>query len=479
MLWMRTILLALLILLSGNGLRAAHAVTRVPDPGFAFVDVNNDGLYSVADKDIGYGSSPSVDINTLITQDGAFDTTRSEGAYRAPYKAVSLVIPASQTLAVAVPMRLKAGFNLIVHGTLNAPSLCLQSGKNMDLTSAQITFDTSLSADSGCNATLTAATITGNVTDSQLCISACGNIYAYQLNGFVAALTAGQYVGVGANGTMILDGASFASIQPAAQVEVVADSIQATNFTSLFSFGEVSVRVGSSGGCGNGGSGGGLSYLDSSIFANTIAICAQDSAMVNGSAFYSSGNTTIQSGGLVTGSSPTTAFTAAGLSVSGNTGIEFSTAGLNVSTCPCTLTASNGPVTLTGAFVVAGGGVDAQARRDINLTGTSLLVDHFAKFTTNGGKIRGMNSFLGTYTGTTDTYVSATASSSVDISGAQWSAPVSITLKSTSSNVSAIASKLTAALIKFYAGGGTINVTNAMLTGMVTYSPNGVTVLGP
>src|SRR5207248_3103243 len=45
----------------------ASAIPPYPlaDPGFSYVDVNNDGMYNPDDGDIGLASTPSVDIDAL------------------------------------------------------------------------------------------------------------------------------------------------------------------------------------------------------------------------------------------------------------------------------------------------------------------------------------------------------------------------------------------------------------------------------
>src|SRR5579862_3225160 len=84
----------------------AAASTGVQDPGFSYVDVNNDGLYNPLDGDIG-------PVDAYI-QDGTFDTARSEGTYRAPRYPASLVISRfQQPITAGVPINIRAGVNLI------------------------------------------------------------------------------------------------------------------------------------------------------------------------------------------------------------------------------------------------------------------------------------------------------------------------------------------------------------------------------
>src|SRR5437660_1224800 len=78
--------LALVIVLGVTVLALpASATVGVADPGFSYVDVNNDGLYNPADGDFG-------PVDPLILNDGRFDTSQSEGPYHAPSRPASLVL---------------------------------------------------------------------------------------------------------------------------------------------------------------------------------------------------------------------------------------------------------------------------------------------------------------------------------------------------------------------------------------------------
>ncbi|HEV2473642.1 MAG TPA: hypothetical protein VGS41_13290, partial [Chthonomonadales bacterium] len=57
---------------------ACRAQGQTADPGFAYVDVDGDGLYTPS-VDIGLDSTPSVDINALI-RTGSFNTSVSQGS---------------------------------------------------------------------------------------------------------------------------------------------------------------------------------------------------------------------------------------------------------------------------------------------------------------------------------------------------------------------------------------------------------------
>ncbi len=119
---------ALVLLLCVTSMVKAQSVTPsypVADPGFAYVDVNNDGMYNPADGDIALTGSSDLTVLTAANH-GVFNTQQSVGAYVAPKYPASLIIPPSVTnLTFTVPTTLKAGLNIVIAGTVNTPSLKL------------------------------------------------------------------------------------------------------------------------------------------------------------------------------------------------------------------------------------------------------------------------------------------------------------------------------------------------------------------
>lgn len=105
------------------------------DPGFPFVDVNHDGLFSAADGDIGI--STGVDILALILNDGSFDARVAEDSYVPPAAPASLVVPKSVTfrrcgLLPSLILHADQDLSFFSRGTLSAPnaSIDLSAGRH-------------------------------------------------------------------------------------------------------------------------------------------------------------------------------------------------------------------------------------------------------------------------------------------------------------------------------------------------------------
>lgn len=105
----------------------------VADPGFCYVDVNNNRLFSATDNDI------PVDLQALLPPDGSFNTQVSKGDYIAPRTRASLIIPESQQLILSEPVNIAAGWDLVIHGRLDAPSIVLSAHNLLDADAAQLT----------------------------------------------------------------------------------------------------------------------------------------------------------------------------------------------------------------------------------------------------------------------------------------------------------------------------------------------------
>ncbi|MBM3494282.1 MAG: hypothetical protein FJX72_08180 [Armatimonadetes bacterium] len=104
----------------------------VADPGFCYVDVNNDRLFSPTDNDI------PVDLQALLPPDGGFNTQVSKGDYIAPRKRASLVIPESQHLIMSESVNIAVGWDLVIHGRLDAPKIVLSAHNILDADAVQI-----------------------------------------------------------------------------------------------------------------------------------------------------------------------------------------------------------------------------------------------------------------------------------------------------------------------------------------------------
>ncbi len=100
----------------------ARADAPIADPGFAFVDVDGDGLYG--SKDV------QVDLPVLAA-DGLFDTQQSEPGYRARRRAAGLVVPPSVYCQIPAAAVLRAGRSITIGGTVEAPGLALVAGEDI------------------------------------------------------------------------------------------------------------------------------------------------------------------------------------------------------------------------------------------------------------------------------------------------------------------------------------------------------------
>jgi len=85
------------------------------DPGFSYVDVNNDGLYNPEDGDV--GASMGVDVDELLAS-GYFNTQMSQGDYVAPADPASLVVV--RRLSNSRGVLVVAGADLTVAASVSA-----------------------------------------------------------------------------------------------------------------------------------------------------------------------------------------------------------------------------------------------------------------------------------------------------------------------------------------------------------------------
>ena len=104
----------------------------VADPGFSYVDVNDNGFYNE-------GVDLPVNLSTILTaNNGTFDTQKSIPAngtfpgYTHPAKPASLVIPSSVTIDFTGngPVMLKAGHSMGIHGVISGDSVSLSAYGN-------------------------------------------------------------------------------------------------------------------------------------------------------------------------------------------------------------------------------------------------------------------------------------------------------------------------------------------------------------
>jgi hypothetical protein len=323
----------------------ATATGGVADPGFSYVDVNNDGLYNPADGDFG-------PVDPLILADGHFDTSQSEGPYQAPCWPVSLVISRAQLPPLTVPLSLKAGVNLIVYGRLKAPTISLQACRNVDLSTSNSEFGTQMTVDAGRDVILDGAAITGDDPSSQLYVSGCGDISARKFANVSTSISTGSLVSLCAGGCMYLDGAQIATSKTGASVTLNAggalEAVDGTNITTLTA-GDVVARSQCN-----------LVRLENdSIDGKTLLVDANCNASVTSSVINTSGATTIQANGSVDGISAV-----------------ISCSCLKVSSCACVdldssnISASPGGIEVTGRGDVTANSVTWTASTKIAVTST-------------------------------------------------------------------------------------------------------------
>src|SRR5579871_1979314 len=298
------------------GPQIGRADTRVADPGFAYVDVNNDGMYSASDGDI--------QVPASLLQAGSFDTSSSKKGYKPPSKPASLVIPASQTLSLTGTLTLKADVNLSVFGNLSASSITLKAAKNTDVTASVLTVADKLTVDATCDAILSGATITATNATSTVSVTAGNNVIGNQAivggNTLVAAALAGQSITIKASNQVQFDEAamlvtaSATSTTPASTITVNgANGVAAVDFAAFLSQGETKLESKS----------GKVDFSNGFALAGSITIDADGDATIQGAALDSGGSVTVKADGNVTGNA-STAISAGSLKVAGDSGVDLS-----------------------------------------------------------------------------------------------------------------------------------------------------------
>jgi len=443
----------------------------VEDPGFVYVDYNNDGLYSTDDGDI--GATSGVDINALIFNDGVFETFRSEGDYHAPCRSVSLVVPASQSLSLTVPLRLEAGYNLIVHGALSAPSITLQACRNVNLAGSFSTFDTKMKVSAGCTVTLDGAIAGASGLDMSSELRVCAGRVVYA--NMAPILLADALIAIGANCSAYFDAAVLATTSADSLICVGAyGTIQSVNGSAMSSGGAINVHS-----CG-----GRVSLLDNDLVGTPIAVSGGDDVNITDSAMTSlDSSICLWSCDQVIGNSTNTTLSSGSLSAKGGDGVDLSSAFLVTTSGAVDLQSCGGQVRVNSSTISAAGGFSAYARWSVLGTGLSLNADLFARFISDCSKVTLNSSVINPFGSATDTSIYAKGRSTVNADDANWNVPFRITLRSDCSIVTARNALLQVSrldgLVRFLAYGGTIDVTGATISGPSSFGPPGVNVIGP
>lgn len=454
----------------------------IADPGFVFVDVNNDGLYAPEDGDIGLGSSPSVDINALILNNGSFNTQVSEGAYEAPCDPVSLVVPASQDLSTSFSLNLSAGKNLLIHGSMTAPSIYLNACEKVDLTNSLSLFSTLMKVSAGCDAILDGALISGmdvvyNTSPiSKLSVCSYSSILAD-----LAVIATGLQISFEAQ-----NGISVANASLSTSPDVSTSSIR------FFANQEINVTDTSA---STGGTFTAKSWCNRvnlaglALIAGKVNIWAANDVNLIGSDFYgssvsASSSVTIQSYNKVNLWDPlhplATAITGSNISVKGDCDVEASNAFLNATAGGVSLTSVYGTLAMNAAFVSALGSFNASGNYGLSAVGAGVVANNTLKFTVANGAMDVSGSFVSPQNpAITGTSIQAVSGCILTANGIDWTAPYRITMKSNWEDIYATNANFHTPATRLTAYGMDIYVTGATFDGSVVYGPSGVQVYGP
>jgi hypothetical protein len=463
------------------GMSVSAQAAPVADPGFVFVDVNNDGLYAPEDGDIGLASSPSVDINGLILNNGSFNTQVSEGTYQAPCHPVSLVVPASQNLTTPFSLNLNAGENLLVYGSLSAPIIYLSADNTVDMTGSFTLFGTLMKVCAGGNATLESALITSldvvnNSTPvSKLYVQSCNDVLANQ-----AVIATGLMISFEAQGGISASYAGFTTSEAASSaIRFLANQqVQATD-TAASTGGTFTARSWCSG----------VDFAGLSLIAGKVNILAN--ADVNligsdtfGSSISASSSVNIQAYNKVNlwnSAYPlASAVTGSSLSIKGDCDVEASYAFLNATVGGVTLTSVYGMLTMHSAFVSALGSFSASGSGGLSATGAGVVANGNLRFTAANGTMDLSGSFVQPQNPSIlTTNIQAVSACILTANGIDWTAPARITLKSNWEDIYAQNAYFRTPSTRITANGRDIYVNGALFDGTVVYAPSGVRVYGP
>ncbi len=318
----------------------------VADPGFAYVDVNNDGMYNPADGDIALTGSRDLTVLTAANH-GVFNTQQSVGAYVAPKYPASLIIPPSVTdLMFTVPTTIKAGLNIVIAGTVNAPSLTLlgygsgyhpslapssfscsagddswggQSGEDcnhgcgscisirslspnmgvecdqpyysvgkIDLTNGTINFNDQFRAEIGGDIIINGATVTGYGDLSDIMISAGGKLYGNPSTKLQSSLFSFGNLTLGATKGVNLSGASLGNVNNPSNMLIGAiGPVSITNQSDIATYGGGNITIYSL--CDN------VTLTNSDLIGGNITCSSGREMNVSGSVINTAGNLTFKS----------------------------------------------------------------------------------------------------------------------------------------------------------------------------------------
>ena len=343
----------LMIALTASLPLVAHA--QLADPGFSYVDVNNDGLYTPGNGDIPI--TPS--ILSAIQSSGSFDTQQSiPGIYQAPECPASLIIPASQQLAFPTPLFLQAGENVVIHGSITAPALalCTDDDGQADLTGATVNVNSSLQVYAEEGVILDGSAISCSDPDSE--VHVCTDD---QVSAIGASIFTGMELSIRAEDGVDMDNASIYAQSADSMVKVCSDGgIQANSFITA---GTVRFRADD----------GGITLNNGAITANSVRLCSDGQTDVSGSFFTVNGPMKLAGDDGVLGI--TSAISATQLCVEGDCGVDFSQSSLYASAGPIWMQSDDGPISLNAAYVSSAGGLAACSDGGVDVTSASISAD--------------------------------------------------------------------------------------------------------
>ena len=503
----------------------------VADPGFAFVDVNGDGLYS-PNVDIGLASSPSVDVNALIMADGTFDTQKAKTVggttYKPPKKPAGLVIPASQSFVLAVPLHLRASADLIVHGALQAPVIVLEAGArdkhsneedhyskshgvstggatapggigllcsggdgrgSVDLTGSTCWFDVSMTASARKNIILNGMSATGTdlfwigtLLPVSTFTARAGKAIVADVGGTAAvgpSVAVGEGIALQCGEELHASSASFYVYDMAGSIKGISgDHMALVDQTSFICGGAIALDARDED----------LEASNASFQASDITITAEDEMALSGCSLQASGSVSLASDEeLDLSRNAPSSILAGSIAVEGEE-VNARGASLFASSGPIAIRAEDDGADVSGVSVFAPLGFAVSAEEGVDLSNAFVQAGTYVKVSSGeeecgdedeGGVVADNSQIWPVAGADPSSFIAVSATGAVHADHCNWNAPASIGIQSLRSNVIARYSALNAAQIGLFAGGLAIDVTGTSFGGSVTYGPFGVVVTGP
>lgn len=469
------------LLAIGVALAGPTTATPVTDPGFAFVDVNGDGLYDTGSGDI---ALPNF---AALAATGTFDTQVSQAGYTAPCRRASLIIPASTPVTVSQALTLRAGRQLVIHSNITAESLNLAARSTVNLTGATIQYAQAMTVQTYRDVLLDGTIIGGSNAGSTFNVVAWGNVTNANQTGAAPStmISANGAVAISASGSVDLVNAIVSSWD--SNVKIAAGATDATDS------GCSTQTIGTQCECGGGGdedtnSSSNITLTGASITAggaisitagklahswccttnaksgNAIHVNCGDGGGGSGSGWWTPGTT----GNIDLSSSQMSAADTVSISAIGT---RYSTGCSWWWSCAKTINCGGGGDSHHGGYTVVDGDVKILGA---NISGTQVTV-------TADGTVDGSADSQGTVCSLTGNAVSVSGDESVTVTAASLVANNGdIVLNSQYGDVSANTASITACAGAFdIAAGGNIALANAnIMAATATFIANGGNIDG-